>query len=289
MEQPAPIKSVKPSDAPPVISPPAVGSPPPIPNTVLLASFQQSGPPAKKRIGRRLRQLPWPVWIVLAITLPVLLIFGSAAAGIAILGGAFGLPLLLVAFLLGLVAVGSITLVKSLRKNPVATSHIASVVAQIVRDESLRQVRSELRKAMTTEPVEPWKRPLFGDEAQWQQQLLAMDPFEFERHVMGFFQEKGLFAWVTRRSNDAGVDGFARHRDGLIVVQCKRNAPNDPVGRPVVQQFKGVVEENEAVRGYIVTTSYFTAGANESASKNNRLRLIDMAGLIAWHKQGMEI
>lgn len=238
---------------------------------------------------RRSRRLPWTVWVVILVTLPVLLIFGSAGVGLALVGGAFGLPLLAVAFVVALALIGSVTLAKSLKGNLGGTNYIAGVVAQIAQDESMRRVRSNLRKAMSTEPVEPHKQRLQGDDARLQQQLLKMDPFEFERHVMGFFQEKGLFAWVTKKSNDAGVDGFARHQNGLIVVQCKRNAPHVPVGRPVVQQFKGVVEENEAFRGYIVTTSYFSDGAGESAAKNQRLWLIDMKSLLAWHRTGVDI
>ena len=51
-----------------------------------------------------------------------------------------------------------------------------------------------------------------------------------------------------------------------------------------MQQFKGVVEENGAWRGVIVTTSYFTPGAVDSACKNSKLRLVDLNELISWHK-----
>jgi predicted type IV restriction endonuclease len=66
-------------------------------------------------------------------------------------------------------------------------------------------------------------------------------------------------------------------------VQCKRNAEDNLVGSPVIQQFKGVIEENNAWRGYIVTTSYFTKNAIDSASKSNKLKLIDITELLNWH------
>ena len=94
---------------------------------------------------------------------------------------------------------------------------------------------------------------------------------------------------MTKKSNDAGVDGFARHPDGLIIVQCKRHAPENLVGRPVVQQIKGVIEENEVWRGYIVTTSYFTGDAKESAIKNEKIFLADMNILVEWHLKGFSI
>jgi len=92
---------------------------------------------------------------------------------------------------------------------------------------------------------------------------------------------------VTKKSNDAGVDGFARHSSGLIIVQCKRNAINNTVGRPIIQQFKGVIEENEAWRGYVVTTSSFTNEAIESAAKNDKIMLIGLSELLDWHLQGI--
>jgi restriction endonuclease Mrr len=71
-------------------------------------------------------------------------------------------------------------------------------------------------------------------------------------------------------------------------VQCKRNAKENGVGRPTVQQFKGVVEENSAWRGYIVTTSYFTNEAVESAAKNDKFILIDLVKLLEWHRSGID-
>ena len=100
---------------------------------------------------------------------------------------------------------------------------------------------------------------------------------------MSFFSSSGLEAWPTRKSNDLGVDGFAIHADGLIVVQCKRHAPYNRVGRPTVQQFKGVIEEHGALRGYVITTSTFTEEAKESAGMSDKIVLVDMECLVQWH------
>jgi restriction system protein len=88
---------------------------------------------------------------------------------------------------------------------------------------------------------------------------------------------------VTPKSNDLGADGIAVHDNGPIVVQCKRNAPDNKVGRPVVQQFKGVIEEHNAWRGYIVTTSKFTDEAVLSATLSDKVMLVDMDLLTQWH------
>src|SRR4051794_15076375 len=66
--------------------------------------------------GRKRRKVPWPLLIVLLFTVPAIIVFGPAAAGIAIFGGAIGLPVLLVFFFIALSVVGLITLIKSLRR-----------------------------------------------------------------------------------------------------------------------------------------------------------------------------
>ena len=63
----------------------------------------------------------------------------------------------------------------------------------------------------------------------------------------------------------------------------------NPVGRPALQQFKGVIEEQTAYRGYFVTTSRFTNEAKESAEKSNRIVLIDGPALFRWHRDGFRL
>jgi len=60
-------------------------------------------------------------------------------------------------------------------------------------------------------------------------------------------------------------------------------AEHNSVGRPVIQQFKGVIEENSTYKSYVVTTSGFIKEAIDSATKNDQLKLIDMNELIQWH------
>jgi len=111
-----------------------------------------------------------------------------------------------------------------------------------------------------------------------------MDPFDFERHVMWLCEKRhGHPAGVTRKSRDKGFDGYVAHPDGLIIVQCKRYNADNAVGRPEIQQFKGVIEEQEAGRGCFVTTGRFTREAQESASQSNKVILVDGHELVGWH------
>jgi hypothetical protein len=79
---------------------------------------------------------------------------------------------------------------------------------------------------------------------------------------------------------------YVFHPDGVIVVQCKRYGVDNAIGRPTIQQFKGVIEEQRAYRGYFVTTSRFTDEATESASKSDCIVLVDGNELIRWHETG---
>ena len=164
-------------------------------------------------------------------------------------------------------------------------SALMEVVALIAADEALRQASSRLRRAMVQECQVPFRSDMPVEPSAAMRHLLSMDPYDFECHVMSFFDVPAIeLAWVTKKSNDMGVDGFAKVRGGgLIIVQCKRYALENPVGRPDVQKFKGVIEEHGADRGYLVTTSRFTDGATESAAKNEKLILIDGGEFLKWH------
>jgi restriction system protein len=72
-----------------------------------------------------------------------------------------------------------------------------------------------------------------------------------------------------------------------MIVQCKRNATENKVSRPVIQQFKGVVEEQKAFRRYVVTTSGFTVEAVESAGLSDKIVLVDMDSLVHLYRSNV--
>jgi restriction system protein len=228
--------------------------------------------------------LPLAVKVAIPVTLTAGAIVGGAGVGIAGFGSAIGVPVLLLIFL---GAAGITSVLEAFFTNSEARDYISVVSAMIVKDELLRRANQNMRQAMSEDIAAPKQHEYSPEKEAIETMLLEMDAYDFEKHVMSFFQQTGLLAWVTKKSNDAGVDGFARHANGLIIVQCKRNAIHNTVGRPVIQQFKGVIEENEAWRGYVVTTSSFTSEAVESAAKNQRIILIGMPELIDWHIQGI--
>jgi restriction system protein len=215
--------------------------------------------------------------IALPATLAAIPLVGGHAAGIAAFGGALGVPVLLLIFL-GTAGITSI--IEAVVTSPEARPHIAEIIDIIVQDERLRRTTAQMKAAMQEQPMDPTRFAAPADEVALRQFLHGMDAFQFERHIMSFFDAAGFEAWATGKSNDFGVDGFAVHPDGLMVTQCKRNSPHNKVGRPTIQQFKGVVEEQKALRGYVVTTSTFTEEAVQSAVLSDKLILVDMDILV---------
>lgn len=224
--------------------------------------------------------LPTAVKVAIPATLAAVPLVGGQAAGLAAFGGAIGVPILLLVFL---GAAGITSIIEAIIRDPAARPAIAEVIDIIIKDERLRETSWRMKAAMRERPVDPVRFATPQEGAGIHAALLKMDPFQFERHVMSFFESAGCKSWVTQRSNDLGVDGFALHPKGLIVTQCKRNSLDNRVGRPVVQQFKGVIEEQNAFHGFIVTTSSFSEEARRSAVLSGRITLVDSGELVSWH------
>lgn len=110
--------------------------------------------------------------------------------------------------------------------------------------------------------------------------LLALDGRQFETVVVAFLQARG-YRDVQRvgGSGDLGVDIVCRDEAGSVVaVQCKRYAPDRPIGSPAIQVFFGMVVRRRAERGIFVTTSRYTSGARKLAQELD-IELIDGAVL----------
>lgn len=229
----------------------------------------------------RSADLPLAVKISLPITLLAMPFVGLHGAGIAAFGGAIGLPVFLLIFL-GTTGIAAI--LEPFAASKEARNQIVSILTLIACAEAMRRINAAVETGTQGPPTNPVRCEMPEDEREIRAKLLTMDPYSFERHVMSFFEAAGLQASVTKKSSDMGVDGFAQHAKGLIVVQCKRNAPENLIGSPTIQQFKGVIEENAAFMGYLVTTAAFTERARTSARQSSKLALVEMKELVAWHQ-----
>lgn len=111
--------------------------------------------------------------------------------------------------------------------------------------------------------------------------LLDLTPVEFEHLVRELFAATGMEAWVTQASRDEGVDGVATNPDpvlgGLCVIQAKRY--KRIVGLEAVHALAGVIDDKDAAKGILVTTSWFGKASYDFARRNGRIQLIDGRGL----------
>jgi len=227
--------------------------------------------------------LPLALKVALPVTALGAALVGAHGAGVAAFGGAIGLPVVLLLFL---GTAGATAVVEAFVKDRSVRDPLTKLLLALVALETARRAKKELVAALRADAAVPERAAVPEDEAALLAHLMTMDPTAFERHVMSFFESDGHPVGVTPRTNDFGVDGYVLHPDGPIIVQCKRYSAEHPVGRPDIQQFKGVIEEHQALRGYFVTTSRFTAEAQGSAALSDRLVLVDGEELIRWHKFG---
>lgn len=226
--------------------------------------------------------LPLSIKVALPATIAGTTIVGAHGAGIVAFGGGIGLPVVLLLFL---GTAGLTSIVEAFIKDETVRDPLTKALLSIAALEAKRRFKKEFIRALREEVTIPKKVIVPSGDKELIESLRTMDPFAFERHTMSFFMQKGYPVGVTPRTNDFGVDGWIQHPDGLIIVQCKRNSEENKVGRPDVQQFKGVIEEQGAMKGYLITTSHFTDEAQKSAEKNKKIILVDIDQLVSWHKE----
>jgi restriction system protein len=128
--------------------------------------------------------------------------------------------------------------------------------------------------------------------------LAEIDPFRFEHVVLELLRRMGYggsrldAGWVTKKSNDEGIDGVINEdRLGLdvIYIQAKRWKSN--VGRTEIHNFVGALLGQKAQKGVFITTSSFISNAVEYAGGlQQKVILVDgrrLAELMIEHNLGV--
>jgi restriction system protein len=107
--------------------------------------------------------------------------------------------------------------------------------------------------------------------------LLSLTPTEFEHLIRKLFEAIGMKSWVTQASRDDGVDGVAVNEDpitgGLCIIQAKRYSKI--VGLEAVHALAGVMEDKNAVKGVLVTTSWVGKASRDFAGRNGRMEIFE--------------
>lgn len=115
-----------------------------------------------------------------------------------------------------------------------------------------------------------------GKEKVMDEKILNMSGYEFENYISRLLINMGFDVEVTQYSNDGGIDLIATYKKpiffGKYIIQCKRW--NTSVGQPEVRDLYGVVMDQRANKGILITTSDFTTQAYDFA-KGKNLELIN--------------
>lgn len=97
--------------------------------------------------------------------------------------------------------------------------------------------------------------------------LRLLGPRKFEEIIADLLAQQGYSVELTPSSSDGGFDMYVAKKEGLgtflYLVECKRYTPPKKVGVEIVRGLHGVVQEKQANAGIIVTSSFFTKGAQE--------------------------
>ena len=133
-----------------------------------------------------------------------------------------------------------------------------------------RREERKKRRSKTNKTQKNWEIKILHD----------LSPAGFEEFVADLFRRRGYKASRVGTRGDHGVDILLRNpNDERELVQCK-NWKNKWVGEREVRDFYGALtHDEEAVRGYIVTTNYFSDPARKWAH-GKPIDLIDADRLI---------
>lgn len=99
----------------------------------------------------------------------------------------------------------------------------------------------------------------------------TMDGYQFEDYISSLFRRLGFEVEATSYSNDGGVDLVATYKQpvfsGKYIIQCKNWT--GPVGQPEVRDLYGVVMDQRANKGILITPSDYTQQAYDFANGKN--------------------
>jgi restriction system protein len=114
--------------------------------------------------------------------------------------------------------------------------------------------------------------------------LYSIHPRKFEEIVADMFSKMGYTVELTPPTRDGGKDMYLLEHSKfgklLYLVECKRNAPDNPVGVGVISNLYGRVNHERANAGVVVTTSTFSKPAKDfKETVQYQINLVDYGNL----------
>jgi restriction system protein len=122
--------------------------------------------------------------------------------------------------------------------------------------------------------------------------LLSLSPKEFEHFTRQLFEAMGEYeAWNTREVKDDGVDAIVTSKDpvfgGQCIVQAKRYSK--VVGVSAVQELIGAMEDKQANKAILVTTSWVSIPGHQRARRNGRVMVLEGENLKHLCKEHLDL
>lgn len=161
-------------------------------------------------------------------------------------------------------AVERAKLIKRLNESVYPLRAIYELLFEKIYDKSQAFLRPEETTQIAIVSREAWTK-LIGKLSRSPELLHSLEPRKFEELIAELLEREGLNVHLTPATRDGGRDILAFHQTPvgkhLYLVECKRHQPENPVGIAVVQRLYGVVAQERATSGLIVTTSLFSKDA----------------------------
>jgi restriction system protein len=111
--------------------------------------------------------------------------------------------------------------------------------------------------------------------------LGRLTPSEFEEYVAILFEKSGYHVRRRGGSGDHGIDLVVKRKGRTSVVQCKRY--EEAIGPSTVRELIGAMTNAGMKRGFLITTSGFTAGAeHEARQAPYKITMVDGENLVHW-------
>ena len=117
--------------------------------------------------------------------------------------------------------------------------------------------------------------------------LKLIDRRLFEEVVAEVFSGFGYAVELTSQTRDGGRDIVAvKSIDDISIkylIDCKRKDPGNPIGVGLVRQLLGVLEDERATKGLLVSTTHFSKDARAFEARHRwRLELKEYERVVEW-------
>lgn len=178
-------------------------------------------------------------------------------------------------------------------------------VSFVSDDVAIRELISKMREAGRVQKIEKdfYESTLFDSKSsiivsdiddavkaffkKYPEKLYDIHPRKFEELIASILKDFGFDVELTQATRDGGRDIIARVKNSvtefLTYVECKRYSANYKIDVGIIRSVAGVHHLDRPSKSIIVTTSFFTKDAIETAKKiESQLDLKDFNDIKTW-------